>query len=232
MTYVVSDIHGNYRKYLKLLEKINFNDSDTLFVLGDVVDRGKQPIEILTDMMYRSNVIPILGNHEYMALESLRILSSEITQESILSLEQDFLISALNWIELGGQTTIDGFMKLSKESQNDLLDYLLEFSLYEEVTVKGQDYVLVHAGLSNFSPERKLKDYQLHKLIFESPEYFRTYFSNKILVTGHTPTRFIDDNSKPDFIFKANNHIAIDCGEGFGGKLGAMCFDTGEEFYV
>lgn len=232
MTYVVSDIHGNFKKYLKLLEKINFQCCDTLFVLGDIVDRGKQPMEILTDMMYRSNVIPILGNHEFMALESLRILSSEITEESIISFEQNFLESAVNWIELGGQTTIDEFMKLSKESQNDLLDYLLEFSLYEEVTVKGQDYVLVHAGLSNFAPERKLEDYQLHEIIFENPEYWRTYFPNKILVTGHTPTRLIDGNIKPDFIFKANNHIAIDCGVGYGGKLGAICLDTGEEFYV
>ena len=43
MTYVMSDIHGCYEQYLKLLGLIGFSDGDDLFVLGDVVDRSKQP---------------------------------------------------------------------------------------------------------------------------------------------------------------------------------------------
>ena len=65
MIYCMSDIHGHYDKYLEMLRKIDFKDSDTLFVLGDVVDRGPSSMEILLDMMCRPNVIPILGNHEY-----------------------------------------------------------------------------------------------------------------------------------------------------------------------
>ena len=42
MTYVISDIHGCYDKYTAMLAKINFNDSNILYVLGDVVDRGAQ----------------------------------------------------------------------------------------------------------------------------------------------------------------------------------------------
>ena len=37
MTYVMSDIHGEYDKYRKMLEQIDFCDEDTLYVLGDVV---------------------------------------------------------------------------------------------------------------------------------------------------------------------------------------------------
>jgi serine/threonine protein phosphatase 1 len=40
MTYVIADIHGCYEQYKALLEKINFSASDTLYVLGDVIDRG------------------------------------------------------------------------------------------------------------------------------------------------------------------------------------------------
>ena len=36
----VSDLHGCYEKYLSMLEKIQFCEADTLYVLGDVVDRG------------------------------------------------------------------------------------------------------------------------------------------------------------------------------------------------
>ena len=52
-TYCMSDIHGNYEGYQKLLEKIHFSDLDVLYVLGDVVDRGKASMKVLQDMMMR-----------------------------------------------------------------------------------------------------------------------------------------------------------------------------------
>ena len=39
MTYVMSDLHGCYDKYVQMLEKIGFGDGDTLYILGDVIDR-------------------------------------------------------------------------------------------------------------------------------------------------------------------------------------------------
>ena len=64
MIYAVSDIHGCYRQYKEVLEKIAFSDEDTLYVLGDVLDRGPEPLRVLEDMVGRYNVIPIIGNHE------------------------------------------------------------------------------------------------------------------------------------------------------------------------
>lgn len=232
MVYCCSDIHGEYHKYLKLIKKIKLKEEDTLFILGDVIDRGEKSIEVLQDMMYRANVIPILGNHEYIAIQILPLLMQEITEENISEFNEEFVKGLLEWLNIGGQSTIDGFKKLSKDDKQDMINYLMEFSLYEEVRVNGNDYVLVHAGLSNFSPERRISDYELYEVIFERPEYYLTYFKDKYLVTGHTPTRFIEDNEKPDFIYKGNNHIAIDCGAIFGGKLAAICLDTGEEFYI
>ena len=53
MIYVMSDLHGEYDKYLAMLKKIKFSDADELYILGDVVDRGKKPVEILQDMSMR-----------------------------------------------------------------------------------------------------------------------------------------------------------------------------------
>lgn len=39
MTYFVSDIHGEYHLFLKLLDKLLFSDSDTMYVLGDIIDK-------------------------------------------------------------------------------------------------------------------------------------------------------------------------------------------------
>ena len=51
MTYVMSDLHGCYDKYRQMLEQIGFGDDDTLYILGDVIDRGEGGIDILLDMM-------------------------------------------------------------------------------------------------------------------------------------------------------------------------------------
>ena len=60
MRYIVSDLHGCFEQYQELLAKIDFSETDELYVLGDVVDRGPEPIRILQDMMKRPNVIFIL----------------------------------------------------------------------------------------------------------------------------------------------------------------------------
>ena len=70
-TYVISDIHGMYDKYEAMLRKIRFSDSDMLFVLGDVLDRGSEGMKVLWSMMMYPNIIPLLGNHDYMAAQSL-----------------------------------------------------------------------------------------------------------------------------------------------------------------
>ena len=232
MVYCISDIHGDYEGYQKLLKMVNFSDSDTLYVIGDVIDRGKHSLKILQDMMLRPNVIPIIGNHEYMGIHCLRFLSQEITEENMEALDENIVRGLLEWQNVGGQDTIDEFHKMSREEQQDILDYLEEFSLYEEVRVNGKDYVLVHAGLCNFEIDRPLEDYGIHELIFESPEYFRVYNPDKYLVTGHYPTAGIIDNDRPNYIYKNNNHIAIDCGNSFHGRLGMICLDTLEEYYV
>ena len=76
MTYVVSDIHGNYEKFKSLLKVINLKDSDVLYVLGDVVDYGEDSIKLINDISMRYNVLPILGEHDFKAfdlsLDSLR----------------------------------------------------------------------------------------------------------------------------------------------------------------
>ena len=75
MTYAVSDIHGYYEKYLAMLEKIRFSENDTLYVLGDVIDRGGEGIRILQDIMERSNVKMLMGNHEKMAIDALLVIA-------------------------------------------------------------------------------------------------------------------------------------------------------------
>ena len=64
MIYVMSDIHGHKKEFDSLLEQIQFSDEDTLYVLGDVADKGSEPIAILKQIMTPPNMKMLLGNHE------------------------------------------------------------------------------------------------------------------------------------------------------------------------
>lgn len=244
MIYAMADIHGQYDKYIAMLEKINFSDNDILFVLGDVIDRGSQGMAILKDMMMRTNVYPILGNHEYMAITAIPWLMQEITEETVEKIDPEMMQGLIEWMNVGGSSSIIEFRRLSRDDQEAILEYLTEFELYETVEVGGKEYVLVHAGLTNFDEERSLSSYDLSEVLFQRPDYEIKYFKDKYLVTGHTPTRVayaaersvlleeLSSDEYQDLIFKKNNHIAIDCGSSFGGNLGCICLDTLEEYYV
>lgn len=240
----MSDIHGDYKKYMKMLELLQLGKEDTLYILGDIIDRGSNGIKILQDMMKRPNIIPILGNHEYMAVKALKWLISDVTEESIKTINEDTSLIFTEWMSVGGKATISELYKLSIEENEKILDYLLDFQVYDTVEIGEKFFILAHAGLDNFSEKKMLEDYNFLEFIFGRTDYERVYFKDKYLVTGHTPTRLIyaaeqgirlediDPCKYKDEIFVKNNHIAIDCGSGYGGRLGAICLDTMEKYYV
>lgn len=231
--YAMSDLHGRYDLYIKMLEKIEFSSDDTLYILGDILDRGPEPMKILLDIMKRSNVKVLAGNHCVMALECMKFLMREITEESVNSVTEEDMQNILHWQANGGDSTIKDFSKYDIETRKKAIDFILNFDLYEEIEVNGNTFVMVHAGLGDFSPERPMDDYDLYELVWERPDYNKKYFDDKYVITGHTPTMTINGNPKPSYIYRVNNHIAIDCGCSYKiGRLGAIRLDDFTEFYV
>ena len=163
MTYVVSNLHGNYQKYKALLSEISFKDTDILYVLGDIVDYGEEPMELIGDMSMRYNVYPVVGEHDYRAIRMLQGFDNMLKNGD--TPDADYIAEMTTWMAEGGKPTLDGFRALDEEMREGVLDYLSDLALYEEVTVKGQKYLLVHAGIADFDPDTDLEDYM--------PEDFR-----------------------------------------------------------
>lgn len=225
MYYAVSDIHGCFDKYVKLLEMIRFSDEDTLYVLGDCVDRGEGGCDVLLDMFSRKNVIPMMGNHDYSALTMLSMI--ENTGSKIPEDKQRYLAY---WLSDGGFPTCQAFRRLDEKKRGLLLSYIKTFSYVERVTAGGHVFHLSHT-----IPEIELFDekegFDIRYYINGEPDYEETYPGDVLYVTGHTPTGLIDEKSGGK-IWRGNNHIAIDCGAVFGSPLGCICLDTLEEFYA
>ena len=235
MIYVCSDIHGSYVHYAGLLEHIALKPEDTLYVLGDVIDRGPDGVRILQDMMARPNVVPILGNHEFTAAFCLPWLLEEITDQSLAALDETRLAALRDWLLNGGGPTLRALRELTGEERQELLDYFQEMELYAQVEAGGRSFVLVHAGLDHFAPDKPLEDYELEDFLFCRPTPDRDYYPDRYLVYGHTPTRLLREwagEPVSDGILCRGKQIAIDCGCGFGGQLGCLCLDTLETFYI
>lgn len=232
-TYVMSDVHGNFKAYKEMLKKINFNDADMMYILGDILDRGPNPIKIILDLMERHNIEVIAGNHCVMASECLSFLLQEITEENVKKMDTYMVEKFLEWQNNGSNSTTDEFHKCDKDTQKEIVDFIEDFILYEEIEVAGKHFILVHAGLGNFEPDKKMWEYELDELVWERPDYETPYFDDKYVITGHTPTMLIENNPRPGYIYQGNNHIAIDCGCGFkNGRLGCLRLDDMKEFYV
>lgn len=234
MRYIISDIHGCYDQYIQLLDKINFSEEDELFILGDVVDRGPEPIKVLQDMMNRPNVTLILGNHDFIMYTMMKKLSVEITAENVEThLKAEDLLGYSLWLQDGGGVTAEQFRKLSYVEKMDMLDYISEASLYEILEHNGKQYILVHAGLANFHPDKDMDEYDLYELLEERIDYSKRYYPDEktFIVTGHTPTVYISGWNKSE-VYQQNGHIAIDCGCVGGGKLAVFCIETEEVTYA
>ncbi|MCQ2465448.1 MAG: fructose-bisphosphatase class III [Oscillospiraceae bacterium] len=230
MTYVMSDLHGEYRKYIQMLETINFSDEDTLFVLGDIVDRGDEPVRLLKDLMGRHNVFVTMGNHDYFACDVLSQLMEEITDDTT-ALAPELMNQVLDWVQDGGLNTMLQFRELSGEERNDIISFISSLPMVEIAEINDRCFVMSHAGLGNFQKGKKLRDYSVFELIGARPEPDIRCFDDEtvFVVCGHTPTVNICGENR---IYQKNGNIYIDCGAVFGGKLGCLCLDTMEEFYV
>lgn len=231
-TYVISDIHGQYDAFIKILKRIKFKDSDKLYVIGDVIDRGPNSIKTLLYIMEKENIELLAGNHEYMATLCLNYLLREISNDVVDKLSDGMILGLLEeWNMNGGESTLKELLSVDKETRNRIFNYLVRLKLYKELEVGDKKLILVHAGLGNFKKNKKLKDYSIMELVWDRLDYSKVYYKGKYIVTGHTPTQIIDGNDNPGHIYKSGNNIDIDCGCAFGKRLACLRLDDMREFY-
>ena len=166
----------------------------------------------------------------------LKWLLKQVTEQSLAELKDSQLAALTEWIQNGGGPTIRELRSLTQDAREDLLDYLQEMDLYAQTEAGGNRFVLTHAGIDHFDPRKHLEDYSPLDFLLGRPSLKAKFWQDdRYLVYGHTPTRLLRKQlgeQPSDEILRYGQQIAIDCGCGFDGRLGCLCLDTLEEFYV
>ena len=88
-TYAIGDIQGCYAEFQQLLEVIDFDQgTDRLWLVGDLVNRGPQSLEVMRHVKSLGNAaVTVLGNHDLhliMLAEGKSKLRSDDTLAPIL----------------------------------------------------------------------------------------------------------------------------------------------------
>lgn len=211
--YVCSDLHGNYNFYKAITRELKENDK--LYVLGDVIDRGKDGIKILQDVMKRNEkgqVEFFVGNHELMMVQSLFLNNKKARND---------------WLDdnNGGKETLEEFNKLDVNEQNKMKEFLLNSYVYKNIKINDKPVHLVHAKSIQDKEENNEKT--LREMIKEGQEskinealwsrdpktgtskpHPQSAKPGVFTVIGHSPTADNKVNYK-------DNYIDIDCGGGY-----------------
>ena len=130
--YVTSDAHGHVHALDEALSKISLTSDDTLYVLGDMIDRGPDPVGVIKLVRSLPNARVLKGNHEQIMLDAI--------------IGQDPL-DAETWDINGGWTTREQLNDMEFEAYEELVRWMAALPLYAVAETKERPYLLVHAGI-------------------------------------------------------------------------------------
>lgn len=226
MIYCISDIHGEYELFVRLMDKIAFSASDELYVCGDIIDKGDESVRLAKLLFAMSNVHCVMGNHEHAFLRYYtHLMECEETEnyDNVLQKLQSYIPGdgcLLDW------ETVDKF---------ESLPYYID----------TEKFICVHAGVPLDKDKRMLP---IEKATPEQLIYDRTFKepkaetgAEKCIFFGHTPTSYIA--GKADILAyqrqgKAGNiiddyyKVHLDTGTTLNGVIGCFCVDTCRDIYV
>ena len=219
--FVMSDIHGQYDLFLKMLDRINLKREDLLVIIGDICDRGKKSYEIYMKCMKMIklgyNLKFILGNHEDMLLEDLENdypLRYE-TEYSVYRHSKYFENKDMkDWHE---------------ENFLEEIEWLVKWLKNCPLVISGNENIFVHAGLDlNKGLEKQEKETVLWTReefwLMENVELEE--YKGKNIYFGHTP------NINGRISKKTDRIKGIDCGAFFTHFLGCVEVKSQKEIYV
>jgi serine/threonine protein phosphatase 1 len=210
--FVIGDIHGANIALTQCFDRSEFDrQNDLLICLGDLCDRWPDVDKVFDTLLEIQNLVLLLGNHDYWALEWFLHQSAPDI-----------------WLMQGGNVTLNAYRKGVPESHVDLLTKAL---LFHQLDNK----LFVHGG---YNPERDIQLQDRDVLLWDrsliKTALIHRHDRDQVHLTsydevyvGHTPTI----NFGATTPIKACEIFLMDTGAGWpGGVLTMMDIDSKDYF--
>jgi len=161
--YAIADLHGQLELWNQIKNYCKLDD--TIYFLGDAIDRGPCGIQIMRELLNDRRVIYLRGNHEEMMLEALK---------------NDKLAWDLWSLNNSVDTNLD-FNNLPEREQIDLLNTIERMPYFQTIINNDKKILLCHAGTSDL--------YKYTDLLWDRQHLTENWMGdeNIVCVHGHTP---------------------------------------------
>jgi len=222
----MSDIHGEYDLFQRMLKAISFGENDELYICGDIIDKGNSSVKLAKYISKHNNMHCIIGNHEDAFLKYYRYLMEH---------EEDGILD----------TVLERLREYFPEGEPvewDLLDWLESLPYY----IETDDFICVHAGIpiqedGKLLPlEKTTEEFLIHDRRFKDPQAI--HLTEKCVFFGHTQTDCVCGDArilayprhnvtKP---YQINDFykIHLDTGAWSNGVLACFCVDKCKAYYI
>lgn len=176
--FFVGDLHGKYAWLNKALEYVGFNpQSDRLFSVGDLIDRGEDSLKVL-QLCTEPWFFPVLGNHEHM----------------LLTCKDEEWMRVAHWYPNGGEWW-ESTNKKERKLAEELI--LANFAVTQTIDSPSGDIGMVHADVpesiswSSLTKNQSLEEEHLEYCLWSRRKISR-YIEQavadvRLVVLGHTP---------------------------------------------
>ena len=136
--FVIGDIHANKERFDDALASVTFDkENDRLFCVGDLIDRGEEPLEILAHLN-EPWFFSIIGNHEQLIFDRFELPISGGIYGSFTKTRRDA-------VKLHKGNGGDWFCELTDAKQQEIYLSLKQLPFAITLVTELGDIGLVHA---------------------------------------------------------------------------------------
>lgn len=222
----IADIHGNITALKRLLSKINYDkEKDYLFILGDLLERGKDEevltINYLYELSKNDRVFMISGNND----RRMGFIQSEDIKQILDWINGRPGNILTQWTKTIGidEVTEQNYKKVIekiKQKHQDKIDFILNLPL----VIETDEFICVHSALESREDWQETSQNNAWTGDINEPNK-----TGRWIISGHTPTKLFPETKFTylPIIRHANKTISIDGGSNlFGdGQLNALIIE-------
>lgn len=177
--FAIGDIHGEFFKLSRLIQRLHIKKDDVLVFIGDYIDRGNMSFEVmdlLLEYQKKYNCVFLKGNHEEMFMDFLSGINERL------------------FLHNGGYKTQDSYRShgFDIELHTDYLDRHIprsHITFFQKLKgyYETEEFIFVHAGISTRTPLENMPN----EILLWDRGFSSIAYKGKVVVYGHTPNRKI-----------------------------------------